>query len=60
MGAIPMPEALESQDDALVLGMAFEERLRIVVDEAHSSFDHAKVEGLIRRIGRRYPGADLR
>lgn len=28
MGAVPMLEALEAQDEALVLGMAFEERLR--------------------------------
>ena len=44
----------------LTLGMGFSERLRLVVDEAHSTFNHAKVEGLIRRAGLRYPGADLR
>jgi hypothetical protein len=36
MGAAPMLEALEAQDETLVLGMAFEERLRLIVDEAHS------------------------
>ena len=60
MGAVPLLEALEAQDENLVLGMSFEERLRLVVDEAHSTFDHAKVEGLIRRAGLRYPNADLR
>jgi hypothetical protein len=60
MGAAPMLEALEAQDETLMLGMAFEERLRLIVDEAHSGFNHAKVEGLIRRAGLRYPGADLR
>ena len=45
MGALPMLEALEAQDETLVLGMAFEERLRLIVDEAHSGFNHAKVEG---------------
>jgi len=60
MGAAPILEALEAQDETLVLGMAFEERLRLIVDEAHSGFNHAKVEGLIRRAGLRYPGADLR
>ena len=60
IGALPMLEALEAQDETLVLGMAFEERLRLIVDEAHSGFNHAKVEGLIRRAGLRYPGADLR
>ncbi|WP_257223662.1 hypothetical protein [Arthrobacter sp. DR-2P] len=49
-----MLEALEAQDETLVLGMAFEERLRLVVDEAHSGFNHAKVEGPIRRAGLRY------
>jgi DNA replication protein DnaC len=60
MGAAPLLEALEGQDDTLTLGMGFGERLRLVVDEAHSTFNHAKVEGLIRRAGLRYPGADLR
>ena len=36
MGAAAMLEALETQDETLVLGMAFEERLRLVVDDAHS------------------------
>jgi hypothetical protein len=42
MGAAPLLEAIEAQDDALVLGLAFEDRLRLVVDEAHSGFNHAK------------------
>lgn len=60
MGATPLLEALETQDETLTLGMAFGERLRLVVDEAHSTFNHAKIEGLIRRAGLRYPDADLR
>lgn len=60
MGACALLAALEAQDEDLTLGMSFEERLRLVVDEAHQAFDHAKVEGLIRRAGLRYPGADLR
>jgi DNA replication protein DnaC len=60
MGAGPLLEALEAQDDTLTLGMGFDERLRLVVDEAHATFNHAKVEGLIRRAGLRYPAADLR
>lgn len=51
MGATPLLEALEAHDDALALGMGFGERLRLVVDEAHSSFNHAKIDGLIRRAG---------
>ena len=60
MGAGPLLEAWEGEDEGLVLGMSFEDRLRLVVDEAHSAFNHAKVEGLIRRAGLRYPQADLR
>lgn len=60
MGAAPVLEALESEDESLVLGMSFHDRLRLIVDEAHSTFNHAKVEGLIRRAGLRYPAADLR
>ena len=60
MGAAPLLEALEAQDQTLVLGLSFEDRVRLVVDEAHSTFNHTKVEGLIRRAGLRYPNADLR
>lgn len=60
MGAGTLLEALDSEDEGLVLGMSFDDRLRLVVDEAHSAFNHAKVEGLIRRAGLRYPQADLR
>lgn len=35
-------------------------RLQLVVDEAHSAFNNAKVEGLTRRAGLCYPAADLR
>lgn len=52
--------AIEAQDEALTLGMVFEERLKLAVDDAHATFTHAKVEGLIRRAGLRYPNADLR
>ena len=60
MGANALLEAIEVQDDTLVLGLSFEDRIRLVVDEAHSAFSHSKVEGLIRRAGLRYPTADLR
>ncbi len=60
MGATPLLEAIEAHDDALTLGMGFGDRLRLVVDEAHSSFNHTKIDGLIRRAGLRYPAADLR
>lgn len=60
MGATALLEAIDAQDEAHVLGMSFQDRLQLVVDEAHSTFNHGKVEGLIRRAGLRYPGADLR
>ncbi|WP_354056871.1 ATP-binding protein [Dietzia sp. 2505] len=56
MGATAMLEALYT----LVLGLGFEDQVRLIVDEAYSSFTHAKVKGLNRRAGLRYPGADLR
>lgn len=60
MGATTLLEALEAQDETLVMGLGFEDKIRLAVDEAHSSFNHAKVEGLVRRAGLRYPNADLR
>lgn len=60
MGAAALLEAFEAEDHSLVLGMGFEERLRLIVDEAHAAFTHDKVDGLICRAGLRYPGADLR
>ena len=60
MGAATLVDALQAQDDALTMGMAFEERIKLAVDDAHAAFTHAKVDGLIRRAGLRYPDADLR
>lgn len=42
MGATPLLEAIEAQDAALVLGMGFGDRLQLVVDEAHLTFNHAR------------------
>ena len=60
MGATPLLDAFTAQDEALVLGMGFSERIALIVDEAHQAFTHSKVDGLIRRAGLRYPKADLR
>ena len=60
MGVTSLVDAFEAQDDALTIGVAFEERIKIAVDDAHAAFTHSKVEGLIRRAGLRYPNADLR
>lgn len=60
MAAGPLLDALLAQDETLTFGMSFEQRIQLAVDEAHSAFTHAKVEGLIRRAQLRYPNADLR
>src|SRR5699024_1717499 len=60
MGAVPLLEALQAQDDTLTMGLSFQEQLALAVDEAHTAFTHAKVDGLIRRAALRYPNADLR
>ena len=60
MGVTSLVDAFEAQDDALTIGVVFEERIKIAVDDAHAAFTHSKVEGLVRRAGLRYPNADLR
>ena len=65
MGVATLVDALQAQDDALTLGMAFEERITLAVNDAHAPFTHgpfthAKVDGLIRRTGLRNPDADPR
>ena len=60
MNATDLLTAIDTQDPVVSAGLAFEDRLRMAVDEAYSSFTHSKVTGLIRRAGLRYPNADLR
>jgi DNA replication protein DnaC len=60
MNAGDLLAAIETQDEALSMHLAFEERIRLLVDEAYSMFSHSKVTGLLRRAGLRYPNADLR
>ncbi|BAS09150.1 insertion sequence IS408 putative ATP-binding protein [Arthrobacter sp. Hiyo4] len=60
MNAGELVEAIDLQDDTLSISLSFEERVRLVVDDAYSTFMHSKVDGLIRRAGLRYPNADLR
>ena len=60
MGVSGLVDALDSQDDVLTIGMPFAERLELAVDDAHATFAHQKIEGLIRRASLRYPDADLR
>lgn len=59
MGAQSLLEAVEAQDDDHVVGMSAGERLQLVVDHSHESFNHSKIDGLIRRAELRCPGADL-
>ncbi|RFA11695.1 ATP-binding protein [Subtercola boreus] len=60
MNASELLEAINTQDETLSISLSFEERVRLVVDDAYSAFTHSKVIGLIRRAGLRYPNADLR
>jgi DNA replication protein DnaC len=60
MNATDMLQAFEAQDEAMSMALSFNERVRLVVDEAHSTFTTAKVGGLISRAKLRYPNADLR
>ena len=60
MAAGPLLDALLAQDDTMTMGLSFEQRVGLAVDEAHTAFTHAKVQGLIRRAQLRYPNADLR
>lgn len=46
MNAGELLAAIDSQDETLSIGMPFEERVRLVVDDAYSTFTHSKVEGL--------------
>lgn len=60
MGAGDILAALEAQHDAMCIGMTFEERMQMAVDEAHSAFVTAKIENLTKRAQLRYPEADVR
>lgn len=60
MNAGELLKAIDTQDETLSISLSFDERVRLVVDDAYSTFTHSKVAGLIRRAGLRYPNADLR
>lgn len=60
MNATEILQAIEAQDETLSLELSFDERVRLIVDEAHSTFTTSKVGGLISRAKLRYPNADLR
>lgn len=60
MNATEMLQAIEAQNETLSMALIFDERVRLIVDEAHSAFTTSKVGGLITRAKLRYPNADLR
>jgi len=60
MNAGELLEAINTQNETLSISLTFEERVRLVVDDAYSTFTHSKVATPIRRAGLRYPNADLR
>ena len=45
MNAGELVEAIDLQDDTLSISLSFEERVRLVVDDAYSTFMHSKVDG---------------
>ena len=47
MGVATLLDAFDAQDDTLTLGLAFEEKIKLAVDDGHSVFTQTKVEGLI-------------
>ena len=46
MGVTALADAFEAQDDLLVGGMPFAERISLIVDDAHASFTSQKIDGL--------------
>ena len=60
MNATEMIQAIEAQDETMSMALSFDERVRLIVDEAHSTFTTSKVGGPISRAKLRYPNADLR
>ena len=53
MNAGELLEAVDTQDETLSMNLRFGERVRLVVDDAHSPFTHSTTDGLIRRAGLR-------
>ena len=60
MGASALLSSLENQDESLCMGLTFEERIQMVVDEAHSSYITDRIGRLTKRACLRYPEADIR
>ncbi|WP_022884481.1 hypothetical protein [Glaciibacter superstes] len=55
MNAGELLKAIDTQDETLSMGLPIEDRVRLVVDDAYSTFTHSKVAGLIRWAERRFP-----
>ena len=60
MGCEELIGAMEAQDETVCMGLTFEERVQMAVDEAHSSFVNVKVASMIKAAKLRYPDADVR
>lgn len=60
MGADDLLDALLAQDDAVCMGMPFEQRIQMAVDEAHAGYVADKIRNLVKRSNLRYPQADVR
>lgn len=60
IGADDLLDALLAQDDAVCMGMPFEQRIQMVVDEVHAGYVTDKIRNLVKRANLRYPQADVR
>jgi hypothetical protein len=45
MGVTTLLDAFDAQDDVLTLGLAFEEKIKLAVDDAHSVFTKPRLRG---------------
>ena len=60
MNAGELLEAIDAQHETPSIGLPFEDRVRLAVDDVYSSFTDSTLAGLIRRAGRCDPNTDLR
>ena len=44
-GVSSLVDALDIQDDTLMLGMVFEEHVKLAVDDDHATFSHSSARG---------------
>ena len=55
MGADELLDALLAQDDAACMGIPFEQRIQMAVDEAHAGYVADRIRNLVKGANLRYP-----